>query len=88
MTYRLVSHSLDSECAADLQEVLKMIISILRGLATEWALRHHVDESRFKFETTISDVHLQTSPNVGTGWSREIIDALPDSHQCEFVWWW
>jgi hypothetical protein len=42
---RILSHSSDSECATDLQEVLKMSISILRGLAAEWALLHHVDES-------------------------------------------
>jgi hypothetical protein len=47
--------------------VLKMSISILRGLATKWALLHHVDESWFKFETAISDIHLQTSPDIGTG---------------------
>jgi hypothetical protein len=67
--YRILSHSLDSECVADLQEVLKMSISILRGLAAEWALLHNVDESWFQFETAISDVHLRTSPNIGTGWS-------------------
>jgi hypothetical protein len=61
--YHILSHS------SDLQEVLKMSISILQGLAIEWALLHHVDESWFKFETTISDVRLQTSPDVGTGWS-------------------
>jgi hypothetical protein len=33
--YRILSHSLDSECVVDLHEVLKMRISILRGLATE-----------------------------------------------------
>jgi hypothetical protein len=66
-TYRILSHSSDSECAADLQEVLKMSISILRGLATEWALLHHVDESWFKFKTVISNVCLWNSPNVGTG---------------------
>jgi hypothetical protein len=41
--YRTLSHSLNSECAANPQEVLKLSISILRGLATEWALLHHVD---------------------------------------------
>ena len=45
--------------AADLQEVLKMSISILQGLAAEWDLLYHVDESWFKFKTAISDVHLQ-----------------------------
>jgi hypothetical protein len=30
----IVSHSSDSECATDLQEMLKMSISILLGLAT------------------------------------------------------
>jgi hypothetical protein len=56
--YHILSQSSDSECAADLQEVLKMSISILRGLAAEWALLHHVDESWFKFQTAISDVRL------------------------------
>jgi hypothetical protein len=56
--YRILSHSSNSECAADLKEVLKMSISILGDLATEWVLLHHVDESRFKFEATISDVRL------------------------------
>jgi hypothetical protein len=65
----ILSHSLDSECATDLQEVLKMSIGILRGLAAEWALLHHVDESQFKFEAIISDVHFHTGPDVGTGWS-------------------
>jgi hypothetical protein len=67
--YRILSHSLDSECPVDLQEVLKMSISILRGLATEWALLHHIDESWFKFEIAISDNHFWTSHDVGTGQS-------------------
>jgi hypothetical protein len=40
--YHILSHSSDSEYAADLQEVLKMSISILRDLAIEWALLHLV----------------------------------------------
>jgi hypothetical protein len=60
-TYCILSKSSYSECAPDLQEVLKMSISILRGLAVEWALLHHVDESWFMFETTISDVPLGQS---------------------------
>jgi hypothetical protein len=56
--YHILSHSSDSECATDLQKVLKMSISILRGLAAEWALLHHVDESWFKFKIAISNVHL------------------------------
>jgi hypothetical protein len=67
--YCILSHSSDSECAVDLQKVLKMSISIIRGLAAEWALLHHVDESQFKFESAISNVRLQTSPDVGTGQS-------------------
>jgi hypothetical protein len=67
--YRILSHSSDSECDADLQEVLKMSISIFQGLVTEWALIHHVDESWFKIEAAISDVHLQNSSNFGTGQS-------------------
>jgi hypothetical protein len=65
--YHILSHSLDSECAVDLQEVLKMSINIIRGLATEWALLHHVNLSWFKFETAISDVCIQTSSDIGTG---------------------
>jgi hypothetical protein len=34
-----------------------MSISILGGLAAERALLHHIDESWFEFETTISDIH-------------------------------
>jgi hypothetical protein len=49
-TYCILSHSSHSECATDLQDVLKMSISILRGLAAERALLHHVDESWFKFK--------------------------------------
>jgi hypothetical protein len=51
-------YSSDGECAANLQEMLEMSIGILRGLATEWTLLHHIDESWFEFETTISDVCL------------------------------
>jgi hypothetical protein len=69
MTYHILSHSSYSECAADLQEVLKISISILRGLAVELALLHHVDESWFKFETVIFDVHLWTSPDISIGQS-------------------
>jgi hypothetical protein len=64
--YRILSHSSDNECVADVQEVLKMSIRILRGLAAKWALLHHVDESWFKFETVIFDVCLWTSPDIGT----------------------
>jgi hypothetical protein len=67
--YRILSHSSDSESDANLQEVLKMCISVLRGLTAEWALLHHVDESWFKFKTAISDVCLWTSPDFGTGQS-------------------
>jgi hypothetical protein len=56
--YCILSHSSDSERVADLHELLKMSISILWGLATEWALVHHVDDSWFKFETAIFDVCL------------------------------
>jgi hypothetical protein len=83
-----LSHSSDSECAANLQEVLKMRISILQGLAAEWALLHHVDESQIKFEATISDVRFRTSPDIGTGWSCEITDAPLGNHQCRFVLRW
>jgi hypothetical protein len=38
--------------------MLEMSIGILQGLAAEWALLHHIDESWFKFETTISNVRL------------------------------
>jgi hypothetical protein len=54
--YHILSHSPDTECAANLQEVLKMSISILRGPAAKWALLHLVDVSWFKFKIAISDV--------------------------------
>jgi hypothetical protein len=38
--------------------MLEMSIGILRVLAVEWALPHHIDESWFEFETAISDVRL------------------------------
>jgi hypothetical protein len=56
--YRILSDSSDSECAADLQKVLKISISILRGLAVEWALLHHVDDNWLMFEIAIFDVRL------------------------------
>jgi hypothetical protein len=65
--HRILSHTSDNERATDLQEVLKMSISIFRGLAVEWALLHHVGESWFKLEIAISDVRLRTSPDVGIG---------------------
>jgi hypothetical protein len=43
--YHILSYSSDGECAANLQEMLEMSIGILRGLAAEWALLHHIDES-------------------------------------------
>jgi hypothetical protein len=66
--------------------MLKMSISILRGLAIEWAFLHDVDESQFEFEAAISDDHFWTSPDVGTARRSEIIDAHPGSHQCGFMW--
>jgi hypothetical protein len=69
--YHILSNSSDSECAAYLHIVLNMSISILWGLAVERALLVHVDESWFKFETSISDIRLQTSPNIGTGRSEK-----------------
>jgi hypothetical protein len=44
-----MSYYLDGECAANLQEMLEMSIGILRGLTTDWALLHHIDESWFEF---------------------------------------
>jgi hypothetical protein len=65
--YRILSFPSDSECAANLQDMLEMSIGILQGLAAEWALLHHIDESWFEFETAISDVCLQSSSNIATG---------------------
>jgi hypothetical protein len=56
--YRILSYSLDVECATDLQKMLEMSIGILRGLAAERALLHHINESWFEFKTAISDVCL------------------------------
>jgi hypothetical protein len=68
---RILGDSSDAERVGDLQEMLKMGIGILRSLPTEWALLHHIDECRLKLKVTISDIHLWTSPNVGTGRSQK-----------------
>jgi hypothetical protein len=65
-----------------------MSIGILQGLATEWALLHHIDQSWFEFETAISDVRLQSSSDIATGRSLKVINALPVSHLCGFLWRW
>jgi hypothetical protein len=67
--YRILNYSSDGECAADLQEMLEMSIGILRGLAAEWALLHHIDESWFELETAISDIHRQSTFDIATGQS-------------------
>jgi hypothetical protein len=38
--------------------MLAMSIGILQGLAAEWALLCHIDESWIEFETAISDIHF------------------------------
>jgi hypothetical protein len=68
--------------------MLEMSIGILRGLATEQALLHHIDERWFEFETTISDICLQSSSDIATGRSRKVINALPANHLCKFLWRW
>jgi hypothetical protein len=65
-----------------------MSISILRGLAVEWALLHHIDERWFEFETAISNVHLRSSSDIANGRSQKVINALPASHLCGFLWRW
>jgi hypothetical protein len=78
----------DGECAANLQEMLEMSIGILRGLATKWALLHHIDESWFEFETVIFDIRLHSSSDIATGQSRKVINALSARHLCGFLWRW
>jgi hypothetical protein len=79
--HRGLGDSSDGECAADLQKMLKMGICILWILPTERALLQHIDECRLKLKVTISDIHLWASPNVGTGWSQKVIDALSSGHR-------
>jgi hypothetical protein len=67
--YRILSYSSNGECTANLQEMLEKSIGILRGLAVERTLLHHIDESWFKFETAISDVCLWSSSDIATGQS-------------------
>jgi hypothetical protein len=59
--YRILSYSSDGEYVANLQEMLEMSIGIFRGLAAEWALLHHIDESWFY--TTKSDTVMKTNPS-------------------------
>jgi hypothetical protein len=86
--YCILSYPSNGECAANLQEMLEMRSGILRGLAAEWALLHHIDESCFEFETAISDVPLLSSFDIATRRSRKVINALPASHLYEFLWQW
>jgi hypothetical protein len=86
--YRILSYSSDGECGANLHEMLEMSIGILRDLAAERALLHHIDESWFEFETAISDVHIWSSSDIATGQSQKVINALPASHLCGFLWRW
>jgi hypothetical protein len=86
--YCILSYSSDGECAVNLQEMLEMTIGILRGLATEQALLHHIDESWFEFETAIFDICLWFNSDITTGWSQKVINALPASHLCGFLWQW
>jgi hypothetical protein len=74
--YCILSYSLDGECVANLQEMLEISIGILRGLAAEQVLLHHIDESWFEFET----VHLPSSSKIATGWSQKVINVLLASH--------
>jgi hypothetical protein len=83
--YHFLSYSSDGECAANLQEMLEMCIGILRGLAAEWALLHHIDESWFEFKTAMSDVHFRSSSDIATGRGRKIINALSANHLCGFL---
>jgi hypothetical protein len=84
--YRILSYSSNGQCAANLQKMLEMSIGILRGLAAKQALLHHIDESWFEFETTISDAHLWSCFDIATRWSQKVINALPASHLCGFFW--
>jgi hypothetical protein len=86
--YRILSYSSDGECATNVQEILEMTIDILRGLAAEWALLHHIDESWFEFKIAISDISLRSSNDITTRWSRKVINALLASHLCTFLWRW
>jgi hypothetical protein len=65
--------------------MLQMSIGILRGLAVERALLHHIDESWFEFKIAIFDVRLQSSYDIATRQSQKVIDAHPASHLCRFL---
>jgi hypothetical protein len=65
-----------------------MSIGVIRGLALEWALLHHIDESWFEFETAISNIRLWSSSDIATGRSRKVINALPANHLGRFLWRW
>jgi hypothetical protein len=86
--YRILSYSSDGECAANLQEILEMRIGILRGLFAEQTFLHHIDESRFEFETAISNVRLWSSSDITTGRSQKVINELLASHLCGLLWRW
>jgi hypothetical protein len=68
--------------------MLEMSIAILSDLAAKQTLLNHIDESWFEFETSIFNVHLRSNSDIATGWSQKVINALPTSHLCGFLWRW
>ena len=44
-------------------------------LSTKLARLHHIDESRFEFKSIVSHIDCGSSPDVGSGWSREFTES-------------
>jgi hypothetical protein len=68
--------------------MLEMSIGILRGLAAEQALLHHINESWFEFEIAISNIRHRSSSDIAIGQSQKVINAFLASHLCGFLWCW
>jgi hypothetical protein len=53
-----------------------MCTRIFMCLPTKLTGLHHVDESRLKLESIVSNIDFWSSTDVGSGWSREFTESL------------
>ena len=75
----------DSEGAAYLQELLEMVVGVLRSQTKERNGLDHVDHPWLEFEA-LPYRDLWSGGNVLAGWDRELSDGLL-SHVGWWRWW-
>jgi hypothetical protein len=71
-----LSKVLDDDCAAYLQEILKMGTSIFMCLSAEWGSLHHVDVAWLELKLKVIGSKCWSSVNVLDAWSRELTQSL------------